>query len=98
VAEMELQERPCLLVSCFCINNERWEMTGMSPYLAILTDFFPLIQEIVTTASTYLFEATQKRFFFKNVSVLIPESWEDSLQYKRPTYESYTHVSCQHHL
>jgi hypothetical protein len=68
-------------------------MTGMSPYLAILTEFFLLIQEIVTTASTYLFEATQKRFFFKNVSILIPESWEDSLQYRRPTYESYTHVS-----
>jgi hypothetical protein len=68
-------------------------MTGMSPYLAILTDFFLLIQEIVTTASTYLFEATQKRFFFKNISILIPESWEDSLQYKRPTHESYTHVS-----
>ncbi|XP_073935675.1 calcium-activated chloride channel regulator 4-like [Castor canadensis] len=50
------------------------------------------LKEIVTTASTYLFEATQKRFFFKNVSVLIPESWEDSLQYKRPTYESYTHA------
>uniref|UniRef100_A0A8C0WMA2 VWFA domain-containing protein n=1 Tax=Castor canadensis TaxID=51338 RepID=A0A8C0WMA2_CASCN len=50
------------------------------------------LKEIVTTASTYLFEATQKRFFFKNVSILIPESWEDSLQYKRPTYESYTHA------
>jgi calcium-activated chloride channel regulator 4 len=50
------------------------------------------LKEIVTTASTYLFEATQKRFFFKNVSILIPESWEDSLQYKRPTYESYIHA------
>nr|XP_020006883.1 calcium-activated chloride channel regulator 4-like [Castor canadensis] len=50
------------------------------------------LKEIVTTASTYLFEATQKRFFFKNVSILIPESWEDSLQYRRPTYESYTHA------
>uniref|UniRef100_A0A8C9QN04 VWFA domain-containing protein n=1 Tax=Spermophilus dauricus TaxID=99837 RepID=A0A8C9QN04_SPEDA len=44
---------------------------------------------MVTTASTYLFEATQKRFFFKNVSILIPENWEGSPEYKRPKHESY---------
>uniref|UniRef100_A0A8C9QMX7 VWFA domain-containing protein n=1 Tax=Spermophilus dauricus TaxID=99837 RepID=A0A8C9QMX7_SPEDA len=45
--------------------------------------------DMVTTASTYLFEATQKRFFFKNVSILIPENWEGSPEYKRPKHESY---------
>uniref|UniRef100_A0A8C5LIX4 VWFA domain-containing protein n=1 Tax=Jaculus jaculus TaxID=51337 RepID=A0A8C5LIX4_JACJA len=50
------------------------------------------IKEMVTTASTYLFEATQKRFFFKNVSILIPESWKSDPQYRRPKYESYTHA------
>ena len=48
---------------------------------------------MVTKASTYLFEATEKRFFFKNVSILIPESWKDSPQYRRPKQESYKHVS-----
>ncbi|XP_071474108.1 calcium-activated chloride channel regulator 4-like [Marmota flaviventris] len=47
------------------------------------------IKDMVTTASTYLFEATQKRFFFKNVSILIPENWEGSPEYKRPKHESY---------
>uniref|UniRef100_A0A8C9QEQ0 VWFA domain-containing protein n=1 Tax=Spermophilus dauricus TaxID=99837 RepID=A0A8C9QEQ0_SPEDA len=47
------------------------------------------IKDMVTTASTYLFEATQKRFFFKNVSILIPENWERSPEYKRPKHESY---------
>ncbi|KAF7472150.1 hypothetical protein GHT09_016854 [Marmota monax] len=47
------------------------------------------LKDMVTTASTYLFEATQKRFFFKNVSILIPENWERSPEYKRPKHESY---------
>lgn len=46
----------------------------------------------MTAASTYLFEATEKRFFFKNVSILIPENWKNSIQYKRPKHESYKHV------
>uniref|UniRef100_A0A8C6RUI3 VWFA domain-containing protein n=1 Tax=Nannospalax galili TaxID=1026970 RepID=A0A8C6RUI3_NANGA len=50
------------------------------------------IQEMVTSASTYLFEATERRFFFKNVSILIPESWTNKLQYRRPSHESYKHA------
>ncbi|EHB18741.1 Calcium-activated chloride channel regulator 4, partial [Heterocephalus glaber] len=50
------------------------------------------IKAMVTTASTYLFEATEKRFFFKNVSILIPESWEGNPQYRRPKHESYKHA------
>nr|XP_006205987.1 calcium-activated chloride channel regulator 4 [Vicugna pacos] len=50
------------------------------------------IKEMVTAASTYLFEATEKRFFFKNVSILVPENWKSNTQYKRPKYESYTHA------
>ncbi|XP_055470430.1 calcium-activated chloride channel regulator 4 [Psammomys obesus] len=50
------------------------------------------IKEMVTTASTYLFEATEKRFFFKNVSILIPESWENRPQYRKPKQESYKHA------
>ncbi|XP_054333760.1 calcium-activated chloride channel regulator 4 isoform X4 [Pongo pygmaeus] len=47
---------------------------------------------MVTTASTYLFEATEKRFFFKNVSILIPENWKENPQYKRPKHENYKHA------
>uniref|UniRef100_A0A8C6AZ38 Calcium-activated chloride channel regulator 1 n=1 Tax=Monodon monoceros TaxID=40151 RepID=A0A8C6AZ38_MONMO len=48
------------------------------------------IKDMVTAASTYLFEATEKRFF-KNVSILIPENWKNITQYKRPKHESYKH-------
>ncbi|XP_054577005.1 calcium-activated chloride channel regulator 4-like [Eptesicus fuscus] len=47
---------------------------------------------MVTAASTYLFEATERRFFFKNVSILIPDTWKEKPQYKRPKHESYTHT------
>ncbi|CAH6777151.1 calcium-activated chloride channel regulator 4 [Phodopus roborovskii] len=50
------------------------------------------IKEMVTTASTYLFEATEKRFFFKTVSILIPESWRNRPEYRRPKQESYKHA------
>ncbi|XP_032483134.1 calcium-activated chloride channel regulator 4 [Phocoena sinus] len=50
------------------------------------------IKDMVTSASTYLFEATKKRFFFKNVSILIPENWKNITQYKRPKHESYKHA------
>uniref|UniRef100_A0A8D1NH67 Calcium-activated chloride channel N-terminal domain-containing protein n=1 Tax=Sus scrofa TaxID=9823 RepID=A0A8D1NH67_PIG len=50
------------------------------------------IKDMVTAASTYLFEATEKRFYFKNVSILIPESWKNITQYKRPKQESYKHA------
>ncbi|XP_005385184.1 PREDICTED: calcium-activated chloride channel regulator 4-like [Chinchilla lanigera] len=47
------------------------------------------IKDMVTTASTYLFEATEKRFFFKTVSILIPKNWKENSQYRRPKHESY---------
>ncbi|XP_026970045.1 calcium-activated chloride channel regulator 4 [Sagmatias obliquidens] len=50
------------------------------------------IKDMVTAASTYLFEATEKRFFFKSVSILIPENWKNIIQYKRPKHESYKHA------
>ncbi|XP_007530034.1 calcium-activated chloride channel regulator 4 [Erinaceus europaeus] len=50
------------------------------------------IKEMVTAASTYLFEATEKRFFFKSVSILIPETWKKNPLYKRPERESYIHA------
>ncbi|XP_036112336.1 calcium-activated chloride channel regulator 4 isoform X1 [Molossus molossus] len=50
------------------------------------------IKDMVTSASTYLFEATEKRFFFKSISILIPETWKENPQYKRPKHESYKHA------
>lgn len=47
---------------------------------------------MVTQASPYLFEATEKRFYFKNVAILIPEKWKTKPEYVRPKLETYKNV------
>ncbi|XP_051021561.1 calcium-activated chloride channel regulator 1 [Acomys russatus] len=47
------------------------------------------IKDMVTQASPYLFEATGKRFYFKNVAILIPENWMTKPDYKRPKLETF---------
>ncbi|KAM5264959.1 calcium-activated chloride channel regulator 1 [Hipposideros larvatus] len=47
------------------------------------------IKDMVTQASPYLFEATEKRFYFKNVAILIPEKWKTKPEYVRPKLETY---------
>ncbi|XP_042135984.1 calcium-activated chloride channel regulator 1 isoform X2 [Peromyscus maniculatus bairdii] len=44
---------------------------------------------MVTRASPYLFEATGKRFYFKNVAILIPENWKTKPDYERPKLETF---------
>ncbi|XP_050016161.1 calcium-activated chloride channel regulator 1 [Alexandromys fortis] len=46
------------------------------------------IKDMVTRASPYLFEATGKRFYFKDVAILIPESWKTKAEYERPKLET----------
>nr|XP_034356329.1 calcium-activated chloride channel regulator 3A-1-like isoform X2 [Arvicanthis niloticus] len=46
-------------------------------------------QEMVTQASTYLFEATEGRFYFRNVSILVPTTWKSKTEYLTPKQESY---------
>uniref|UniRef100_A0A5F8H5E7 Calcium-activated chloride channel regulator 1 n=1 Tax=Monodelphis domestica TaxID=13616 RepID=A0A5F8H5E7_MONDO len=47
------------------------------------------IQDMVTEASTYLYGATEKRFYFKAVSILIPETWQKKNEYEEPKLETY---------
>ncbi|XP_028643987.1 calcium-activated chloride channel regulator 1 [Grammomys surdaster] len=47
------------------------------------------IKDMVTQASPYLFEATGKRFYFKNVAILIPENWKAKPEYTRPKLETF---------
>ncbi|XP_066899266.1 calcium-activated chloride channel regulator 1 [Kogia breviceps] len=44
---------------------------------------------MVTEASPYLFEATEKRFYFKNVAILIPQNWNTKPEYVKPKLETY---------
>lgn len=47
------------------------------------------IKEMVTEASTYLFYATKRRVYFRNVRILIPMTWKSKSEYFIPKQESY---------
>ncbi|KAJ1171272.1 hypothetical protein NDU88_003137 [Pleurodeles waltl] len=47
------------------------------------------IKEMVTEASTYLFQATKRRVYFKSVKILIPLTWMQKPGYSRTKTESY---------
>ncbi|XP_006919440.1 calcium-activated chloride channel regulator 1 [Pteropus alecto] len=47
------------------------------------------IKEMVTEASAYLFHATKRRVYFRNVHILIPMTWKSKSDYLMPKQESY---------
>ena len=60
---------------------------------SVFSDIVSLFsQDMVTQASPYLFEATGKRFYFKDVAILIPESWKTKPDYERPKLETIKNV------
>ncbi|XP_070261607.1 calcium-activated chloride channel regulator 4-like isoform X1 [Myotis yumanensis] len=76
------------------LNNNGYEgvIIAINPGVPENEALIEKIKDMVTAASTYLFEATERRFFFKNVSILIPDTWKENPQYRRPKHESYTHA------
>ncbi|CAM5162076.1 unnamed protein product [Natator depressus] len=46
------------------------------------------IKEMITEASFYLFNATQRRVYFQNIKILIPATWKAN-NYGKPKHESY---------
>ncbi|XP_027251694.1 calcium-activated chloride channel regulator 3A-1-like isoform X2 [Cricetulus griseus] len=47
------------------------------------------IKEMVSQASTYLFEASKGRFYFSDVRILVPMTWKSKPEYLTPKRESY---------
>ncbi|KAM5256400.1 calcium-activated chloride channel regulator 4-like [Ctenodactylus gundi] len=88
----------CLLqgshTSLVQLNGNGYEdvLIAIDPSVPEDANLIEQIKEMVTTASTHLFEATEKRLFFKNVSILIPETWSGNPQYRKPKHESYEHA------
>lgn len=50
-----------------------------------------MVQDLWTKSSETLFEATKRRAYFKNISILLPESW-DRGNYSESTGETYAAV------
>ncbi|XP_063282257.1 calcium-activated chloride channel regulator 1-like [Pelobates fuscus] len=47
------------------------------------------IQNMLKEATTYLFQATKKRLFIRNVKILIPLTWSSDPNYIKPKTETY---------
>ncbi|XP_036916822.1 calcium-activated chloride channel regulator 4 [Sturnira hondurensis] len=73
------------------LNNNGYEgiVIAIDPGVPENETLIEQIKDMVTKASTYLFEATGKRLHFKQVSILIPETWKENSLYKIPQYENY---------
>ncbi|KAG8555803.1 hypothetical protein GDO81_017821 [Engystomops pustulosus] len=50
------------------------------------------IKDMVSEASFYLFNATKRRFFYREVKILVPNTWQ-SLNFQRPQYEAHQKAS-----
>uniref|UniRef100_A0A671EV83 Calcium-activated chloride channel regulator 1 n=1 Tax=Rhinolophus ferrumequinum TaxID=59479 RepID=A0A671EV83_RHIFE len=73
------------------LNNNGYEgiVIAIDPNVPEDETLIQQIKDMVTQASPFLFEATEKRFYFKNVAILIPEKWKKKPEYVRPKLETY---------
>nr|BAE16255.1 calcium activated chloride channel [Rattus norvegicus] len=73
------------------LNNNGYEgvVIAINPSVPEDERLIPSLKEMVTQASTYLFEASQGRFYFRNVSILVPMTWKSKSEYLMPKRESY---------
>ncbi|KAM6219950.1 calcium-activated chloride channel regulator 2 [Rhynchocyon petersi] len=63
-------------------------LIAIHPQVAEDQNLIPNIKEMITEASFYLFNATKKRVFFRNIKILIPATWEAN-NYIKVKQESY---------
>ncbi|XP_062049411.1 calcium-activated chloride channel regulator 1 [Lepus europaeus] len=73
------------------LNNNGYEgiVVAIDPNVPEDETLIQHIKDMVTQASPYLFEATGKRFYYKQVAILIPENWKTKPDYVRPKLETY---------
>ncbi|KAF4021617.1 hypothetical protein G4228_013574 [Cervus hanglu yarkandensis] len=63
-------------------------LIAVNPQVSEDQNLIPNIKEMITDASFYLFNATKRRVFFRNVKILIPATWKAS-NYSKAKQESY---------
>ncbi|XP_038167438.1 calcium-activated chloride channel regulator 3A-1-like [Arvicola amphibius] len=73
------------------LNNNGYEgvVVAINPSVPEDERLIQSIKEMITQASTYLFEASKRRFYFRNVSILVPMTWKSKSEYLMPKRESY---------
>ena len=54
---------------------------------------FTEIEQAFTKASAYLYTATRRRAYFRDVTILVPESWSSQSFYKQPGGETFANAN-----
>uniref|UniRef100_A0A2K5CQ96 Calcium-activated chloride channel N-terminal domain-containing protein n=1 Tax=Aotus nancymaae TaxID=37293 RepID=A0A2K5CQ96_AOTNA len=82
---------PVLKSSWVTLNNNGYDgiVIAINPSVPEDEKLIQNIKAMVTEASTYLFYATKRRVYFRNVSILIPMTWKSKPEYLMPKQESY---------
>ncbi|KAJ1171803.1 hypothetical protein NDU88_003661 [Pleurodeles waltl] len=83
-----------LLASTVQLKGNGYEnvVIAINPGVPENEDIITKIKGMVTDASFYMFNATQRRFYFKEVKILIPKTWKPN-GYQKRKYESYEKAS-----
>ncbi|EHB18743.1 Calcium-activated chloride channel regulator 2 [Heterocephalus glaber] len=63
-------------------------LVAINPQVPENQNLIPNIKEMITEASFYLFNATKRRVFFRNIQILIPVTWKVN-NYSKVKQESY---------
>ncbi|KAM8951560.1 calcium-activated chloride channel regulator 1-like [Lycaon pictus] len=82
---------PGMKSSMVNLNNNGYDgmVIAINPSVPEDEKLIQNIKEMVIEASTYLFHATKRRVYFRNVSILIPLTWKSKSEYLMPKQESY---------
>ncbi|KAK9404090.1 epithelial chloride channel protein-like [Crotalus adamanteus] len=73
------------------LNNSGFEdiVIAINPMISEDDKIVTNIKDMVKEASNYLISATERRFYFKSVKIIIPMTWTSKPEYKRVIRESY---------
>ncbi|XP_032073794.1 calcium-activated chloride channel regulator 1-like [Thamnophis elegans] len=73
------------------LNNNGFEniVIAINPTIPEDAKIITNIQNMVKEASNYLINATERRFYFKSVKIIIPLTWQKKTEYERVIRESY---------
>ncbi|XP_063283430.1 calcium-activated chloride channel regulator 2-like [Pelobates fuscus] len=79
-----------LTASKMCLKENGYEnlLIAINPQVPENVQIINNIKNMVTDASLFLFNATKRRFYYRDVKILIPLTWQ-SHNYRRPKHEVY---------
>ncbi|XP_044158052.1 calcium-activated chloride channel regulator 1-like isoform X1 [Bufo gargarizans] len=81
-------------VWCVQLRNHGYEnvIIAVQPQVPENPQILTAIKDMVSEASFYLFNASKRRFFYREVKILIPSTWQ-TFNFQRPRYEEHQKAS-----